>query len=92
MLWGKDKEFNIVLDSCIPPGDISLRMALRSELNRLLAKRPASRSDERLSGVVLVDPFTIENGLLTQTLKQRRELISARDRKFIEIVYGRTAD
>ena len=45
--------------------------------------------DERLAGVVLVEPFSIENGLLTQTLKQRRDRITARDSRLIEILYGR---
>jgi long-chain acyl-CoA synthetase len=39
-------------------------------------------------GVVLVAPFTIENGLLTQTLKQRRDRISGRDRESINALYG----
>ena len=62
---------------------------LRGELNRLLADRAGSRADERLAGVALVEPFSIENGLLTQTLKQRRDRITERDRSFIESVYGR---
>ena len=45
--------------------------------------------DRRLAGVVLVDPFSIENGLLTQTLKQRRDRITARDAALIEQLYGR---
>jgi long-chain acyl-CoA synthetase len=42
-----------------------------------------------LAGVVLVDPFSIENGLLTQTLKQRRDRITVRDAALIERLYGR---
>ena len=37
----------------------------------------------------LVQPFTIDNGLLTQTLKQRRDRITQRDRSVIEGIYGR---
>ena len=62
---------------------------LRGELNRLLAARVGSRADERLGGVALVEPFSIENGLLTQTLKQRRDRITDRDRTVIEGLYGR---
>jgi long-chain acyl-CoA synthetase len=39
--------------------------------------------------VVLVDPFTIDNGLLTQTLKQRRDRITARDNTLIRGLYSR---
>ncbi len=72
-----------------PPGENALRKTLRTELNSLLAQRKGSRPDERVLGVALVEPFTIENGLLTQTLKQRRERISARDQDCIEEIYGR---
>jgi long-chain acyl-CoA synthetase len=59
------------------------------ECNRLLKQRSGSRGDERLAGVVLVDPFSIENGLLTQTLKQRRDRITSRDQQLIDGLYGR---
>ena len=71
------------------PGDPALLRLLRGELNRLLGARVGSRADERLCGVALVEPFSIENGLLTQTLKQRRDRITDRDRPMIESLYGR---
>ena len=71
------------------PGDERLLKLLRGELNRLLAERAGSRADERLAGVSLVEAFSIENGLLTQTLKQRRDRITERDRSSIESIYGR---
>ncbi|MCP9849062.1 AMP-binding protein [Cyanobium sp. Morenito 9A2] len=67
----------------------ALLRALKGEFNRLLAARPGSRPDERLGGVALVEPFSLENGLLTQTLKQRRDRITARDQAAIEALYGR---
>ena len=70
-------------------GDERFCRLLRGELNRQLSDRPGSRADERLGGVALVEPFSIENGLLTQTLKQRRDRISDRDRAAIESIYGR---
>jgi long-chain acyl-CoA synthetase len=35
-----------------------------------------------------VEPFTLENGLLTQTLKQRRDRIVERDTAAIASIYG----
>ena len=67
----------------------SLRKLLRQEVNFLLSRRAASRIDERVCGVEIVSPFTIENGLLTQTLKQRRDKISSRDSVAIEKIYMR---
>ena len=69
--------------------DPALLKAFTGRLNRRLAARPGSRPDERLAGVALVAPFTIENGLLTQTLKQRRDQIASRDDEAIAMIYGR---
>jgi len=66
----------------------ALLRALTREANRILAARPGSRPDERLAGVALVEPFSLENGLLTQTLKQRRDRIAARDAAAIEAIYA----
>ena len=63
-----------------------LKMLMR-ECNRLLENRSGSRRNERLIGVMLVKPFSIENGLLTHTLKQRREQITKRDNFLIKRIY-----
>ncbi len=70
------------------PADPALLKALNREFNRVLAARAGSRPDERLAGVAVVAPFTIENGLLTQTLKQRRDRIAKRDEAAIEALYS----
>jgi len=69
------------------PGDIELRKLLRREMNKVLLDRPGSRPEERLFAIALVKPFTIENGLLTQTLKQRRPQILQRDLKVVNEIY-----
>jgi len=79
--------------SCGPDGaaaaaDAALLKAVTSRLNRRLQARVGARPDERLAGVALVAPFTIENGLLTQTLKQKRDRITARDAAAIEAIYA----
>ena len=58
------------------------------ELPHSFANRFASRREERLFAIALVEPFTIENGLLTQTLKQKREKIIQRDLRLINKIYG----
>ena len=66
----------------------ALLKAFTSRLNRRLQSRTGARPDERLAGVALVAPFSLENGLLTQTLKQKRDRISERDASAIASIYG----
>jgi len=87
--WAAEKGLALPDDLGGQPGDPALLKLLISECNGLLRQRVGSRGDERLAGVALVDPFSIENGLLTQTLKQRRDRISQRDAAAIAALYGR---
>ena len=61
--------------------------ALRKQLNELLRQRRGARPDERLSAIAFVPPFTVENGLLTLTLKQRRDRIATEHQQLIESFY-----
>ena len=87
--WARQEGLNLADDLGGKPGDQALLRLLMQECNRLLKQRVGARGDERLAGVVLVDPFTIDNGLLTQTLKQRRDRITARDHARIRGMYSR---
>ena len=87
--WAAEAGVSVAQDLGGQPGDPALLRLLMRECNRLLKQRSGSRGDERLVGVVLVDPFSIENGLLTQTLKQRRDRITSRDQHLIDALYGR---
>ena len=85
--WLAERGVNskIVLGFC--PENLELRQTLRIEMNKILSNRYGSRREERLFAIGLVDPFTMENGLLTQTLKQKREKIIQRDLKIINQIY-----
>ena len=87
--WARQQGLNLADDLGGKPGDQALLRLLMQECNRLLKQRVGARGDERLAGVVLVDPFTIDNGLLTQTLKQRRDRITSRDHARIRGMYNR---
>ncbi|XGV95579.1 MAG: long-chain fatty acid--CoA ligase [Leptolyngbya sp. BL-A-14] len=52
---------------------------IRQELTREVQNRPGYRADDRI-GVfrLILEPFSIENGLLTQTLKIRRNVVTER--------------
>ena len=86
--WLEERGVNSKIVLGLSPENHELRQTLRLEINKVLANRLVSRGEERLFAIALVEPFTIENGLLTQTLKQKREKIIQRDLKFINEIYG----
>ena len=86
--WAKGQGVEAAADLGGSPGNPALLRLLMRECNRLLKQRSGARADERLAGVVLVESFSIDNGLLTQTLKQRRDRISARDADLIDGLYS----
>lgn len=56
----------------------------RSELNREVQNRPGYRPDDRIGVFKLIlEPFSIENGMMTQTLKIRRPVVAERYRDMI---------
>ncbi len=85
--WFTDRGFDSLIVLGICPENRVLREELRMEMNKVLENRLGSRREERLFSIALVEPFTIENGLLTQTLKQKREKIIQRDLNLINKIY-----
>jgi long-chain acyl-CoA synthetase len=60
----------------------------RQELNREVRDRPGFRADDRIGPFRLLDkPFTIDNGLLTQTLKLKRPVVAERYRDIIDQMF-----
>jgi long-chain acyl-CoA synthetase len=84
----KNKGFEDIDSLLVGYGKVKLLNLLKKEFNRDLQSRLGSRADERLYAIAFVESFTIENGLLTQTLKQKRGKICTRDEKLIKEIYG----
>lgn len=61
----------------------------RQELNREVKNRPGYRPDDRIGPIRLIpEPFTIENGQLTQTLKIRRQVVMEHYRVMIDEMFA----
>ncbi|MDH6100656.1 long-chain fatty acid--CoA ligase [Anabaenopsis sp. FSS-46] len=62
----------------------------RQELNREVQNRPGYRPDDRIGPFrLIVEPFSLENGLMTQTLKIRRHIVTERYQEIIDRMYTR---
>jgi long-chain acyl-CoA synthetase len=59
--------------------DKPIQDLFRQELNREVQNRPGYKVDDRIGPYRLIlEPFSIDNGLLTQTLKMRRNVVMDR--------------
>ncbi|MCG5058565.1 MAG: AMP-binding protein [Limnoraphis sp. WC205] len=75
---------NEALDLESPP----VQDLFRKELNREVKNRPSYRVDDRIGPFRLIlEPFTMENGMLTQTLKIKRPVVMERYRDMIDAMY-----
>lgn len=60
----------------------------KQELSREISARPGYRPDERVGPFFLLEePFTIENGLLTQTMKVKRAKVRDRYQETIDALF-----
>ncbi len=62
----------------------------RQELNREVQNRPGYRPDDRVGPFrLIVEPFSVENGMLTQTLKIKRPVVMEHYRDMINEMFVR---
>ncbi|HHP7229672.1 MAG TPA: AMP-binding protein [Xenococcaceae cyanobacterium] len=66
-----------------------LRNLFRQELNREVQNRPGYRPDDRIGEFrFILEPFSKENGLMTQTLKIKRPVVRDRYQALIQEMYS----
>ncbi|HEY9889172.1 MAG TPA: AMP-binding protein, partial [Candidatus Obscuribacterales bacterium] len=69
--------------------DDRLQKLFREELNRRVKDRPGYRPDDRVGPFRLItEPFSIENGMMTQTLKIKRPVVAERYRDMIDGMFA----
>ncbi|MCU0547840.1 MAG: AMP-binding protein [Leptolyngbya sp. Prado105] len=67
----------------------SVQDLFRGELAKLVKERPGYRPDDRIGTFrLLSEPFSMENGLLTQTLKIRRNVVMERYQGMIDEMFS----
>ncbi|MGP1387969.1 MAG: AMP-dependent synthetase/ligase [Thainema sp.] len=66
-----------------------VRDLIRQELTHQVKNRPGYRPDDRIGPFcLLAEPFSIENGMLTRTLKVRRQVVNERYRGMIDGMFS----
>jgi long-chain acyl-CoA synthetase len=96
--WSQEKQLNLNLPSAdtseveAKNSDLfgkAVRDLYRSELNREVQNRPGYRPDDRI-GVfeLIVEPFSQTNGMMTQTLKIKRNVVTEHYHQLIEKMFG----
>lgn len=95
--WAKNQSLQLALpEEPTPSGgnvitldDDRIQKLFRSELNREVKDRPGYRPDDRIGPFKLIlEPFSMENGMLTQTLKVRRPVVTEHYRGMIDAMFA----
>ncbi|MEP0869955.1 AMP-binding protein [Trichocoleus desertorum AS-A10] len=69
--------------------DKRIQDLFRQELNREVQNRPGYRPDDRVGPFrLIVEPFSVENGMMTQTLKIRRPVVMERYQGMIDGMFA----
>lgn len=69
--------------------DKRIQDLFRQELNREVQNRPGYRPDDRIGPFRLIlEPFSVENGMMTQTLKIRRPVVMERYQGMIDGMFA----
>jgi long-chain acyl-CoA synthetase len=80
-----DSESTVSIDALDRP---EIHTLFRQELNREVKNRPGYRPDDRIGVFQFIpEPFSIENGMMTQTLKIRRNVVMERYQGMIDAIY-----
>ncbi|MEM9807360.1 MAG: AMP-binding protein [Cyanobacteria bacterium P01_D01_bin.56] len=81
----------IAIDEANPAASLSnpkVQSLFKQELTREVKARPGYRPDERIGPFTLLsEPFSIENGMLTQTMKIKRPVVTGNYQRVIDSLF-----
>jgi len=88
--WAEANHASALLaDGSVDVKNKAIEDLFRQELTREIKNRPGYRPDDRVGSFrLLTEAFSIENGLLTQTLKIRRPVVTERYRGMIDEMFA----
>ena len=85
--WATDQNLNQDISN-LDLESQPIQNLFRQELNREVKNRPSYRPDDRIGSFRLIlEPFSIENGMMTQTLKIKRSVVQERYQDLINQMY-----
>lgn len=87
--WAATQNLDLQLDSPTHLNSKPIQSLFRQELNREGQNRPGYRADDRIGPIELIlEPFSLENGMMTQTLKIKRPVVMERYRDIINKMFA----
>ncbi|NBD16663.1 MAG: AMP-binding protein [Cyanobacteria bacterium] len=91
--WSQQHQFNLDFSEerlAETIQDSAVQKLFRDELNREVKNRPGYRSDDRIGVFQLIlEPFSTENGMMTQTLKIKRPVVYQRYQDMIDGMFAK---
>jgi long-chain acyl-CoA synthetase len=87
--WAELNQPALLVDGAVDVKNKAIDDLFRQELTREVKDRPGYRADDRVGPFrLLPEAFSIDNGLLTQTLKIRRPVVTERYRGMIDEMFA----
>lgn len=88
--WATEQNLQIhAADGSVDVNQKAVQDLFRKEMTREVQNRPGYRADDRIGPFRLVlEPFSIDNGMMTQTLKIRRPVVMDRYRSMIDEMFA----
>lgn len=86
--WASDRNLDLKQEEKSLNSNSEVQNLFRQELNREVKDRPGYRADDRIGPFALIlEPFSQENGMMTQTLKIKRPVVMESYKETIDRMY-----